>query len=257
MNVRFKLKLNTFFNRFSIHAFLQRERIRGNRKTPELSIEENPFETIVSLKKRIHVLEIAQSQTENYLNHIIRIIPANVYWKDLNCVLLGGNLSHAKQAGFSDPKDVIGKTEHDFAWKESAEKIMENDRLIMASGIGRQFEEKGLLSDGKMHTFLTCKAPVRDEKDTVIGLIGVSTDITEFKAIQDELLREKTLAAKSAAHISKMKAIAEEEMRKSIMIFAGNIVHDIRTPMTSIKMVADILDAYLPKILEIVEEAET
>ena len=179
-------------------------------------------ETIISLKKRIQTLEAAQTRTENYLNNIMRVIPANIYWKDLNCIILGGNLSHAKAAGFSDPSEVIGKTEHDFVWKEQADEIMRNDRLIMASGIGCQLEEVATLADGKLHTFLTCKDPLRDEANNVIGIIGVSTDITDFKELQKELIRAKTHISESAALASNAKAAAEEEMRKTVMMLVGS-----------------------------------
>lgn len=236
MSVRYKNKLNTFLNRFS-------------RK-------KNQFETIASLKKRIQMLEMNQQNAENYLNNIIHVVPANIYWKDLNCVLLGGNLSHALQAGFTDPKDVIGKTEHDFVWKEHANEVMENDRLIMKTGVGRQFEEVGMLADGKLHTFLTCKAPMRDKKDQIIGIIGVSTDITDFKELQHELLQLQMVAAQTVANESHAKAIAEEELRKTIMVLVGDIVHDLRTPLTAIKLVTDILTTLLPGIIDIIEEAK-
>lgn len=214
------------------------------------------FETIISLKKRINMLEISQSRTENYLNNIIRVIPANIYWKDLNSVILGGNLSHANQAGFADPKEVVGKTEYDFVWKEQADEIIQNDQQIMRSGIGCQLEETATLSDGKLHTFLTCKDPLRDKNGYVIGIIGVSTDITELKELQKELLAAKTLSAEAALRVSNAKAIAEEEMRKTIMVLVGDIVHDLRTPLTTIKAIADLLEKILPAFLEIAEEAK-
>ncbi|MFT4060282.1 MAG: PAS domain-containing protein [Legionella sp.] len=202
------------------------------------------------------MLEMSQSRTENYLNNILRVIPANIYWKDLNCIILGSNLSHAKQAGFLDPKEVIGKTEHDFVWKEQADEIMENDRRIMESGVGCQLEEYATLTDGKLHTFLTCKDPLRDKNNKVIGIIGVSTDITEFKRLQKELLRIKTFVAEADARASHAKATAEEKIRKTIMILVSDIIHDLRTPMTTIKAATELLESMLPVFLEIAEEAK-
>ncbi len=230
-----KPKITAFLKRFS----------RRNRQ----------FEMILALKKRIRKLELTHRQTESYLKNIIRVIPASIYWKDLNCVILGGNLAHAKLAGFSDPKEVIGKTEHDFAWKNHANEIIENDRLIMKSGVGCQLEEVGALSDGKLHTFLTSKDPLLDQDNNVIGIIGVSTDITEFKALQQELLRTQTLAAEAAVQAANAKAIAEEEMRKTIMVLVGDIVHDLRTPLTVIKSVTDFLEAVHPIMLDIIAES--
>lgn len=236
IKINYKKKLNTFLNRFS-------------RKNSQ-------YGTIISLKKKIQMLELSKSRTENYIDNIIRVIPANIYWKDLNSVILGGNLSHAKHAGFSDPSEVIGKTEHDFIWKEQAAEIIKNDRRIMESGVGCQLEEVATLADGKRHTFLTCKDPLRDKDDKVIGIIGVSTDITDFKKLQEELLRIKTFIAEASARASNAKATAEEEMRKTIMVLVGDIVHDLRTPITTIKAVADLLETMLPALLEIVEEAQ-
>lgn len=199
------------------------------------------------------MLEMSQSRTESYLNNIIRLIPANIYWKDLNSVILGGNLSHAKDAGFSDPKEVIGKTEHDFVWRDQADEIIRNDQVIMNSGIGSQLEETARLVDGALHTFLTCKDPLRDKNNQVIGIIGVSTDITHFKQLQTDLLQAQTLAAEHAI----TKATAEEEMRKTIMVLVGNIVHDLRTPLTTIKTVTDLLETLSPYFLEMFEEAQS
>lgn len=219
--------------------------------------KKNRFETIVALKKRIHMLELSQSRTENYLNNIIRVIPANIYWKDLDLVILGSNLAHAQQAGFSDPKEVVGKTEYDFIWKEQADEIIQNDKQIIESGIGSQLEEYATLADGTLHTFLTSKDPLRDKENNIIGIIGVSTDITEFKELQKKLLDAQMLTAEAATRTSQAKAIAEEEMRKTIMVLVGNIVHDLRTPITTIKAIADFLEKVLPTCLEIIQEAKS
>lgn len=209
--------------------------------------------TIGLLKKRIHFLEEAKSKTEDYLNNIIRLTPANIYWKDLDCVILGGNLSHAQNAGYSDPKEVVGKTEYDFVWREHAEAIMKNDKHIMESGIGAQLEEIGYLTDGKLHTFLTNKEPLRDKNNNIIGIIGVSTDITHFKELQEQLMQAKTLAAEAAVKLSNSKAITEEEIRKTVMILVGDIVHDLRTPISVIKTITDILEKILPEFIELAD----
>lgn len=110
-------------------------------------------EVIASLKERIQYLEKVNRNKSDYLKNILRVVPANIYWKDTNCVILGGNLSHAQQAGFSDPAEVIGKTDYDFIWKDAAKELIETDLKIMRSGKGMQLEEVGILADGLPHTF--------------------------------------------------------------------------------------------------------
>ena len=53
-----------------------------------------------------------------YLNNIIENVPASIYWKDTNSVILGGSILHTELTGFSDSKAVIGKTDFDFSWKD-------------------------------------------------------------------------------------------------------------------------------------------
>lgn len=235
--IKFKKKVNTFLNR--------------------IFKKNNQLKTIISLQKRIKILETSQSNTETYISNILRIVPANIYWKDLNGIILGGNLSHAKLAGFSDTTEVIGKTDHDFVWRDSTDEIMKCDRLIMESGVGCQLEEVGTLADGKVHTFLTCKDPLLDNNNKVIGIIGVSTDITALKELQEELLQTKTFAAEAEISASNAKATAEEKMRKIIMILVGDIVHDLRTPLTTIQIITGLLETTLPIFFEIIEEAKS
>ncbi|PJD93753.1 MAG: hybrid sensor histidine kinase/response regulator [Legionella sp.] len=179
------------------------------------------------LEQKYAVLKHKSDKTKAYLNNLIQIVPASVYWKDTHSIILGGNLAHAKLAGFSRPEDVIGKTEFDFVWRNQAEDIIENDQKIMTSGEGLKLEEIATLSDGAIHTFLTSKEPLRDKNGKVIGIIGISLDITELKKLQDDLRK-----AKEAAEVANR---AKTE-------FIANMSHDIRTPLTGVLGMAQILE---------------
>ncbi len=199
-----------------------------------LFIEENlrlHINLIQNMKNKYARLKQKNDKTKAYLNNLIQIIPASVYWKDTDCVILGGNIAHAKLAGFSRPEDVIGKTEYDFVWKDQAAIIIENDKKIMSTGIGLKLEEIATLSDGAIHTFLTSKEPLRDKDSQVIGIIGISVDITEMKNLQNDL-RE----AKEAAEVANF---AKTE-------FIANMSHDVRTPLTGVVGMAQVLEDTVP-----------
>ncbi|MDP3706250.1 MAG: PAS domain-containing sensor histidine kinase [Legionellaceae bacterium] len=197
------------------------------------------------------LLKNKNDQAEAYLNNLIRVVPASVYWKDCQSVILGSNLVHAKLAGFTCPEEVLGKTEHDFIWKDQAKSIIDNDQKIIASGKGLQLEESAILSDGMLHTFLTSKEPLRDKARKIIGIIGVSLDITEQK--QSEIRANK---AEASALLARAKATSEEEMRKTVMVLVGDIVHDLRTPIATIRTIGSLLSTIFPIINEIVDEAQ-
>jgi PAS domain S-box-containing protein len=218
-----------------------------------LVIEENVtmlMERISRLESEINTLKRHEEQTNAYLDNVIRIVPASIYWKDINFVIRGSNLFHTQLAGFSDPKEVIGKTEYDFVWKEQAAEIIEHDKEIMALGKGIRLEENATLADGAVHTFLTSKEPLRDKKGHIIGIIGISIDITEQKEIEDRAHKAEALAL-----LAQSKADFEEETRKILMILVGDIVHDLRTPIATLRSVGVLLSTLFPDVTAIIDEA--
>ena len=73
-------------------------------------------QNITAQKKREGRLQ----QARKMLQLVIDSIPQRVFWKDTNFVYLGCNKVAAADAGVAQPKDIIGRTDFDLSWKESA-----------------------------------------------------------------------------------------------------------------------------------------
>jgi len=141
-------------------------------------------ETIAKLKAQLDDVSnklAGEQEKSRQLEHIIASMPGHIYWMDKDGRILGCNDEQARNVGFSSRLDMIGKTIHDFQPKEKADKILANNNEIMSLGLSKVIEETGNLVDGNEKTFLSHKAPLRDEKNNIIGVLGISTDITAHK----------------------------------------------------------------------------
>ena len=155
----------------------------GNKKVIQCNIRD------ITARKRA---EEALQASQLINNGIINAIPVRVFWKDKNLVYLGCNAVFARDAGFSDPKDVIGKDDYQMGWRDQAELYRRDDREVLESGRSKLLvEEPQATPDGNIITLLTSKVPLRGSKDEVIGVLGTYTDITERKQAEDALLKSE------------------------------------------------------------------
>jgi PAS domain S-box-containing protein len=116
------------------------------------------------------------------LEMVIEAVPGVVYAKDREGRLLLGNRGTSELLG-KPPALYLSRTDVEVLGNPAeAEEIMANDRRIMESGVSEQIEELVQRADGTPAVWLSTKAPLRDARGEVIGLIGSSVDITERKA---------------------------------------------------------------------------
>lgn len=77
---------------------------------------------------------------------------------------------------------LIGLTDHDLFDAEAAEVYRRHDRRIMASRKSQVVSEDVVHPDGSIHTYRSTKFPILDDSGEVIGIGGLSTDVTELAA---------------------------------------------------------------------------
>ncbi len=141
----------------------------------------------ISERKRA---ERAAHASLQLLEGIIHALPVRVFWKDRDLVYLGCNAAFARDAGFADPKDVVGKDDSQMAWRDRADLYRRDDRQVIESGDAKLLiEEPSTTPEGNTITLLTSKVPLRRSTDDVDGVIGTYMDITTQKQAEQSRAR--------------------------------------------------------------------
>lgn len=116
-----------------------------------------------------------------------------IYMKDRDGRYVFVNAAAAQSIGL--PADeIIGKDDRALFPEEHARQIMEKDRQIMTSGISEVFEETHN-SGGRVQHLHSSKNVCRDSSGAVIGIVGISRDITEIKRAEETLSASELNAA--------------------------------------------------------------
>ncbi|HJY77805.1 MAG TPA: ATP-binding protein, partial [Burkholderiales bacterium] len=131
---------------------------------------------------------------------------------------------------------AMGKLEHDVV------ALDDKERLVLDSGEAMIIEDTV-----DQRTYLTTKAPLRDEQSRIIGLIGVATDITERKRGQHEL--EKLVVAEQ-----RLRAEAERANRAKDE-FLAIVSHELRSPLNALRGWSHLLATTRPLEQALVERA--
>jgi PAS domain S-box-containing protein len=134
--------------------------------------------------------ELAQSRT--VLRTVIDSVPMRIFWKDRDLRYLGCNPVFAQDAGKTHPDDLVGKDDFAMAWTDQADLYRTDDRAVMTSGRAKlNFVEPQSTPDGRTIYLRTSKAPLRDSRGEIFGILGIYDDITEQKLAELELANHR------------------------------------------------------------------
>ena len=129
-------------------------------------------------------------RSENMFQMVIDNYPGVIFWKDRQCNYLGCNQSFASSVGLKSPAEVVGKTDLDMPWTSTeTHNYIKDDIAVMDCAKAKvHIVELLRQSDGQVVWFNTTKLPLRDSSDEVIGVVGVSNDISTLRLAEQELI---------------------------------------------------------------------
>lgn len=189
--------------------------------------------------------ERSAQEIKEYLEKIITLIPLNVYWKDRSGHYLFSNSKMVETIGLQFPQDAVGKTIYDLTTeKKQADFVHSTDEAVMRENKEQKIEETVLDAEGNQLTFLTYKIPLHDVKGKVVGLLGVSLNISERKRAEIKLLQ-----------LEREKAAADERM-KTVELFSGFLAHELGNAVAGVKINADVLKGLMPLLSQLIDESK-
>jgi PAS domain S-box-containing protein len=171
------------------------------------------LEKLVS--QRTNELAYKTSQLQLMFNSI----PDIMFCKNINYRYTQCNKNFEKFIGVHEA-DILGKTDDEGAWlySDDAQRISRTEKAVIDEGrIIRIEEYVSSPMTGKKCLFETFKAPIK-QHNAVVGMIGIARDITERKAMEEEV--------RAASHAKSA--------------FLANMSHEIRTPLNVIIGLTDL-----------------
>ena len=129
------------------------------------------------------------SSSNALLTSLIDSIPDLIFYKDKASVYIGCNTAFSKFAG-KPVADIIGKTDYDLFDRTTAAFFRQKDREMLDRGTPRRNEEWVTYPDGSRVLLDTLKTPYCGPDREILGLIGISRDITATKRAEQQLIRQ-------------------------------------------------------------------
>lgn len=138
--------------------------------------------------------EAALVDERNLLRTLVDNLPDYIFAKDGESRFVLNNTAHLHLLRARRQEDVLGKTDFDFFPQDLAERYFADEQAIARSGEALVNREEEVLDEhGEKQWVLTTKVPLRGGHGKIVGIVGVSRNVTQRKKHDEELRFRKAL----------------------------------------------------------------
>ncbi|HVS35240.1 MAG TPA: response regulator [Gemmataceae bacterium] len=157
------------------------------------------------------------ARERNLLRALMDHLPDHIFVKDTRSRFVTANAATVQTLGAKSLEDILNKTDFDFLPQERAQQFYADEQTVVRTGRPLLNREELLIdAAGRRKWLLTTKAPFRDGNGAVVGLVGMSHDVTERREAEEEraglLAREQQARAEAEAAMQALRA-SEEQYR--------------------------------------------
>ena len=180
------------------------------------------------------------------LDALLENTPDNIYFKDWQSRFIRISTSLARWMGLNEAADAIGKSDFDFFGEDHAQKAFADEQRLMRSGepiVG--VEEQESWADGHTTWVSTTKGPLRDRNGAIVGIFGISRDITERKQAEQRVQEQATQLAEQAQMLERLAS--QDELtalynRRGLAMVGEHMLYEARRTGTSLGVLFIDLD---------------
>ena len=138
--------------------------------------------------------------------------PGYLYVKDRQSRFVAVNQGVAEINGLARPAELVGRTDFSIAPHDHAQKLYDAEQEIMRSGVPvAEIEEQLPDATGQLRWFSTSKSPLRDADGNVIGITGVTRDITERRRLERVAAQNHSLISFALTEMSDGLAMFDKD----------------------------------------------
>ena len=173
------------------------------------------------------------------ISSLLDAIPDIVFFKSIEGVYLICNPAFAEFVG-RPRSEIIGKTDREVFGKELGDSFREQDRQMLATRAPRHHEEWIACPRGQKALFDRLKTPHWGPEGEIIGVLGISRDITAQRQAAEELRQTNQFLEAANARASGLAEQATQASRAKSEFLAA-MSHEIRTPMNAVLGMTNLL----------------
>ena len=153
------------------------------------------------------------------LQAVIEATPDAIFVKDLDGRYVVVNAAAARFLG-RRPEDIIGKRDLELYPEETARRFIADDQQVLQGGVPLSFEGVANSATGTQ-AYLVTKGVYRDRAGRILGIFGISHDVTELRQATEALERTREALFRS----QKMEAVGQ---------LTGGLAHDFNNVLAVI-----------------------